>query len=167
MTSVAASPRPVPVSRCATFSKTDETTTLPAGDVIVVNPLLGAPATGKVEKAKPDDYADFRVPLATFTYNSLSTRDAGVFILPATAKVKILKLTGKDKTSLRSAARKATGIDKKNANQRELGAIDVDGDGKADLGVAFGCNGFADGECQNEGEIVLVHSGSAWTVPTL
>ena len=44
----------------------------------------------------------------------------------------------------------------------EVGAIDVDGDHKADFAVTYGCNAWADGSCQSHGEFLLVNQGARW-----
>jgi hypothetical protein len=44
----------------------------------------------------------------------------------------------------------------------EVGAIDVDDDRKADFALTYGCNAWADGQCQGHGEFLLVRHGTAW-----
>ena len=37
----------------------------------------------------------------------------------------------------------------------EIGGVDVDGDHRADYAVTYGCNAWADGQCQSKGEFLL------------
>ncbi len=44
----------------------------------------------------------------------------------------------------------------------EIGAVDIDGDHKADFAVTYGCNAWADGQCQSHGEFLLARHGDVW-----
>jgi hypothetical protein len=44
----------------------------------------------------------------------------------------------------------------------EVGVVDVDGDGKADFAVTYGCNAWGDGQCQSKGQFFLARRGARW-----
>ena len=70
-------------------------------------------------------------------------------------------------TSRRSSAALITdevlvGRPKRALDGLEVGAIDVDGDGKADVVATYGCNAWGDGSCQSHGQFFLVRRGARW-----
>ena len=62
--------------------------------------------------------------------------------------------------SVAAAACAATGAV---AHEFKVGAIDIDGDGKADYAVTYGCNAWGDGQCQSHGAFFLARTGAIWT----
>jgi hypothetical protein len=128
-----------------------------AGDVIVVHPLLGKTAAGKVERGA--------VALAEFALD-LRDGDDGVLVLPAATPVTIvapsradvaaIKLTLAKTDALAGVRRALVGL--------ELAAIDINGDGKADVVATYGCTAWFDGSCQSRGQFFLVRRGARWVI---
>lgn len=128
-----------------------------AGDVIVVHPLLGKTAAGKVERGA--------VALAEFALD-LRDGDDGVLVLPAATPVTIvapsradvaaIKLTLAKTDALAGVRRALVGL--------ELAAIDINGDGKADVVATYGCTAWFDGSCQSRGQFFLVRRGARWAI---
>lgn len=128
-----------------------------SGDVVIVHPLLGKTAAGKVDKGA--------VVLADFAFDQRDGDD-GVIVLPADTTVAMVAPSKSDvaaitatlvRTEALSGVRRAlAGI--------ELGAIDIDGDGKADLVATYGCTAWFDGSCQSKGQFFLARRGARWTI---
>lgn len=127
-----------------------------SGDVVVVHPLLGAIASGHVDKS--------RVTLAQFSYDPNRDGDDGVLVLPGGTPAKLVDASKADVAAIRATLLRDEALAgvRKALNNLEVGAVDIDGDGKADFAVTYGCNGWADGECQSRGQFFLAHRGARW-----
>lgn len=125
------------------------------GDVVVVSPLLGAIARGTVVGGA--------VALPWFVDDARDSDD-GVLVLPAGTAVRLVAPTPADDAQIRAALLRdetLAGI-KKSLAKLEIGAIDVDGDGRADFAVTYGCSAWNDGACQGRGQFFLVRHGARW-----
>ncbi len=125
------------------------------GDVIVVSPLLGAIARGHVDGGK--------VALPWFVDDARDSDD-GVLVLPAGTQARLVVPAKGDEAQIRAALLRdetLAGI-KKSLAKLEIGAIDVDGDGRADFAVTYGCSAWNDGSCQSRGQFFLVRHGMRW-----
>ncbi|HEX4417710.1 MAG TPA: hypothetical protein VH165_07415 [Kofleriaceae bacterium] len=128
-----------------------------SGEVVVVHPILARTAAGKVDKGA--------VELADFAFDQRDGDD-GVLVLPAGTQVSFAAPTKVDASAieatllrtgaLASVRRAVAGI--------ELAGIDVDGDGRADFAMTYGCSAWFDGACQSKGQFVLARTGSRWTI---
>jgi hypothetical protein len=127
------------------------------GDVVIVHPLLGKTAAGKVDKGA--------VALADFAFDQRDGDDGVIvlpggtpvaFVEPGKAEVAAIKATLVRTEALSGVRRALDGL--------ELGGVDVDGDGKADLVATYGCTTWFDGSCQSRGQFVLVRRGGRWTI---
>jgi hypothetical protein len=125
------------------------------GDVVVVSPLLGAITSGKI--------ADGVVALPWFVDDARDS-DAGVLVLPGNVTPRLVTPSKADDAGIRAALMRdetLAGI-KKSLAKLEVGAVDVDGDGKADFAVTYGCAAWNDGACQLRGQFFLVRHGVRW-----
>ena len=126
-----------------------------SGDVVIVHPLLGKTATGRVGKGT--------VSLAEFVFDQRDGDDgvivlpggtAVAFVAPSKADVAAIKATLVATDALAGVRRALVGL--------ELGAIDINGDGKADVVATYGCTAWFDGSCQSKGQFFLVRRGARW-----
>ena len=127
----------------------------PTGDVAIVQPLVGMNVVAKI--------ANGRIVLPLFAIDRREGADA-VLLLPADAVVRFVKPTAADEKAIKAVLIKddvLSGV-KRSLNGIEIGAIDLDGDGKADYAVTYGCNAWGDGQCQSHGAFFLVRSGASW-----
>jgi hypothetical protein len=126
-----------------------------SGDVLVVSPLLGVIVRGHVDQG--------RVAIPWFNFDRRDSAD-GVLVLPANAEPTLVTPTKLDVIGIEQAVLR----DEVLAGVRraliglEIGAVDLDHDGKADLVVTYGCNAWADGGCQSHGQFFLVRRGAKW-----
>jgi hypothetical protein len=125
-----------------------------SGEVVVVHPLLGKAATGKGA-----------VELAEFAFDQRDGDD-GVIVLPAGTAVGFVAPSKTDLAAIKATLARTDAL----AGVRralvgiELGAIDVDGDGKADVVATYGCTAWFDGACQSRGQFFLVRRGARWAI---
>lgn len=136
---------------------TPETGPAATGDVIVVHPLLARMAPGKVDSGA--------VVLADFAFDQRDGDD-GVLVLPGGTTVAFVTPTKADAAAITATLVKTealAGVRRALAGL-ELGAIDLDGDGKADVVATYGCAAWFDGACQSKGQFVLARRGARWTL---
>jgi hypothetical protein len=128
-----------------------------SGDVVVVHPLLGKLAAGKVDKGA--------VALADFAFDQRDGDD-GVIVLPGGTPVAFVAPTRADVAAVRAMLVRTEALAgvRRALDGLELGAIDVDADGKADVIATYGCTTWFDGACQSRGQFVLVRRGGRWTI---
>ena len=127
----------------------------PAGEVTVVQPLTG------MNLAATIDHGHIALPL--FAIDRREGADS-VLLLPGNTTVVFVEATKADVLAIRAALMKnevLSGVTRA-LDGLEVGAIDVDGDHKADFAVTYGCNAWADGQCQSHGEFLLVNQGARW-----
>lgn len=127
----------------------------PTGEVAIVQPLLGMNIVAKI--------ASGRIALDLFALDRREGLDA-VLLLPAQTIVKFVAPSALDIKAIKAALIKnevLSGV-KRSLNDLEVGAIDTDGDGKADFAVTYGCNAWADGQCQGHGAFLLARTGVVW-----
>ncbi len=130
-------------------------TPAPTGDVTLVQPLVGMNLEGHI------DHGRVEVPL--FAIDRREGADA-VLVLPAHTTVVFLDPSKQEIAAIRLALMRdevLSGV-KRALDGLEIGAIDVDGDHKADFVVTYGCNAWADGQCQSHGEFLLASHGTSW-----
>ena len=126
------------------------------GDVALVQPLLGMNIVAHVTHHG-------RAPVALFAADRRDGADA-VLVLPADARVVFVPPAPADVLAIRAALMKdqvLSGVHRALVGL-EIGAVDVDGDRKADFAVTYGCNAWADGACQSKGEFLLARRGATW-----
>jgi hypothetical protein len=127
------------------------------GDVVIVHPLLGKMAMGKVDKGT--------VALVEFAFDQRDGDD-GVIVLPAGTAVAFVSPSKADVAAITSLLVRTDAI----AGVRralagiEVGAIDLNGDGKADVISTYGCTAWFDGSCQSKGQFVLARRGARWAI---
>jgi hypothetical protein len=127
------------------------------GDVVVVHPLLGKTAAGKVDQGT--------VVLAEFAFDQRDGDD-GVLVLPGATPVALLAPSRADVAAIKAVLAKVdtlAGV-RRALNGLEVAAIDVDGDSKADLAATYGCVAWFDGSCQSKGQFFLARRGARWAV---
>jgi hypothetical protein len=127
-----------------------------AGDVLVLQPRLGVIVRGHVDNG--------RIVLAWFNFDRRDG-DAGVLVIPGDAHPQLVDPTKADLVSIRAALMRdevLAGVHKA-LDKLEVGAIDLDGDHKPDLVVTYGCNAWADGQCQSMGQFFLARHGTSWS----
>ncbi|MEO9156236.1 MAG: hypothetical protein ABI591_11590 [Kofleriaceae bacterium] len=142
-----------------------------AGEVIVLTPSDGSPApTGEVAVVQPltgmniaGTIVHGRIALPLFAIDRREGADA-VLLLPAAAVVRFVTPTPADVKAIEAVLIKddvLAGVRRSLAGL-EIGAVDLDGDGKADYAVTYGCNAWGDGQCQSHGAFFVVRTGAVW-----
>jgi hypothetical protein len=127
----------------------------PTGDVAIVQPLTGMNVVATIDHNK--------IALPLFAIDRREGADA-VLLLPAATVVRFVTPTAADEKAVKAVLIKdevLAGV-KRSLNGIELGGIDVDGDGKADFIVTYGCNAWGDGQCQSHGAFFLARTGAIW-----
>lgn len=128
-----------------------------AGDVVIVHPLLGKTAAGTVDKG--------RVALADFAFDQRDGDD-GVIVVPGGTPVTMVAPSAADVAAIKAVLVKTdalAGVRRALAGL-ELGAIDLDGDGKADVVATYGCTAWFDGSCQSRGQFFVARRGARWAI---
>jgi hypothetical protein len=124
------------------------------GSVVIVSPLLGSVAVGKIVAG--------RVAVPWFVVDRRAGND-GVLVLTGDARIAIVE---PKKPELVAIAKKLQRDDLENVHKAiaglEIAGVDVDGDGVPDFVVTYGCNAWADGACQSRGQFFLARRGGKW-----
>jgi hypothetical protein len=128
-----------------------------SGDVVVVHPLLGKIAPGKVDKGA--------IALAEFAFDQRDGDD-GVVVLPGGTAVTVVAPGKPEIAAIRAILVKTEALAgvRRALDGLEVAAIDVDGDGKADVITTYGCAAWFDGSCQSRGQFVLARRGARWAI---
>lgn len=128
-----------------------------SGEVVIAHPLLGKTATGTIDKGT--------VALAAFAYDQRDGDD-GVLVLPAGTLVAFVVPSKADVAAIQATLVRTdalAGVRRALAGL-ELAAVDLDGDGKADVVTTYGCAAWFDGSCQSKGQFVLARRGARWAI---
>jgi hypothetical protein len=128
-----------------------------SGDVVVVHPLLGKQAAGKVDKGA--------VALADFAFDQRDGDD-GVIVVPGGTPVAFVAPSKADVAAVRAALVRTEALAgvRRALDGLELAAVDLDGNGKPDAIATYGCTTWFDGACQSRGQFVLVQRGGRWAI---
>ena len=127
----------------------------PSGDVTVVQPLVGMNLEATI------DHGQIALPL--FAIDRRAGANA-LLLLPAKTQVVFVEPSKADVLAIRTTLLRndvLSGV-KRSLADLEVGAVDVDGDHKADFAVTYGCNAWADGQCQGHGQFLLARRGTGW-----
>jgi hypothetical protein len=126
-----------------------------SGDVVIVHPLLGKTAAGKVDKGA--------VELAEFAFDQRDGDD-GVLVLPGGTAVTVVAPSKADAAAIQATLVKSEALAgvRRALTGLELAGIDIDGDGKADVVATYGCSAWFDGSCQSKGQFFLARRGARW-----
>jgi hypothetical protein len=164
-------PNPPGISPCGDCAK--PTIVGAAGEVIVLSPGDGAPLpdSGDVTVVQPLTGMNVvahvthhgRVPVELFAADRRDGADA-VLVLPADAHVVFVAPNARDVAAIRAALMKdevLSGV-RRALTGLEIGGVDIDGDHRADYVITYGCNAWADGDCQSKGEFLLARHGDVW-----
>jgi hypothetical protein len=141
-----------------------------AGEVIVLTPASGSVPTGEVTLVQPligmIAHARLEGTKAMLSYFLLDARDGedGVLVLPGHVEPRLVTPSKADVVAIRAALLRDDVLShvKRSLDGTEIGAIDVDGDGRADYAVTYGCNAWGDGQCQSHGQFFLARAGTRW-----
>ena len=132
----------------------------PSGEVVIASPLLGLAVPGKIDSG--------RVQLAFFPYDRRDSDDA-VLVLPKDTVARFVVATAADIVAIKDALVRADALSVgsrtlalKAMKDLEVGALDLDGDGKADVVATYGCTAYFDGSCQAHGQFFLARRGNKW-----
>jgi len=125
------------------------------GDVLIVHPFGGLVVHGHVDNGA--------VALPWF---DLDVRDGadGVLVMTTDHVVRFVVPTAPELAAIKTALLRddvLAGVHKA-LQGLEVSAIDLDGDHKADLAITYGCNAWADGDCQSHGQFFLIRDGATW-----
>lgn len=128
-----------------------------SGDVVIVHPLLGKLATGKVDHGT--------VAVADFAFDQRDGDD-GVIVLPGGTPVAFVAPSKADTAAVRATLVRTEALAgvRRALDSLEVAAIDVDGDRKADVVATYGCAAWFDGACQSHGQFVLARRGGRWAI---
>ena len=128
-----------------------------SGDVVIAHPLLGKLAAGKVDKGA--------VAVADFAFDQRDGDD-GVVVLPGGTPAAFVAPSKADVAAVRATLIRTEALAgvRRALDSLELGAIDVDGDGRADVIATYGCAAWFDGACQSRGQFVLARRGGRWAI---
>jgi hypothetical protein len=128
-----------------------------SGEVVVVHPLLGKTAAGKVDRGA--------VVLDDFAFDQRDGDD-GVLVLPGGTPVAFVAASKADVATVRAILVRTEALAgvRRALDGLELGAVDLDGDGRADVIATYGCTTWFDGACQSRGQFVLIRRAGRWAI---
>jgi hypothetical protein len=105
------------------------------------------------------------VVLADIAFDQRDGDDA-VLVLPGGTPVAVVEPSKADVAAIKATLVRTEALAgvRRALDGLEVGAVDVDGDGKADLVMTYGCTTWFDGSCQSKGQFVLARRGARWTI---
>jgi hypothetical protein len=127
----------------------------PAGPIAVVQPLVGMNIATTLDHG--------HATLALFGVDRRQYANS-VLLVAATLPVKFVVPSAADGKAIRAALAKDEALSgvKRALSDLEIGAIDIDGDGKADYAITYGCTVWGDGQCQVHGQFALAKTNGSW-----
>ena len=127
----------------------------PAGPIAVVQPLVGMNIATTLDHG--------HATLVLFGVDRRQYANSVLLVAP-NLKVRFVTPSAADVKSIRAALAKDDALSgvKRALNDLEVGAIDVDGDGKADYAITYGCTVWGDGQCQVHGQFTLAKTSGVW-----
>ncbi len=133
----------------------EDGTPAPTGDVTIVEPLFGMNIVGKLERG--------RITLPLFAIDRREYAGT-VLLLPAATTVRFVTPSAGDDRAIRAALLRDDALSgvKRAVKDLEIGAVDLDGDGKADVALTYGCTVWGDGQCQVHGQAALAQVKGVW-----
>jgi hypothetical protein len=127
----------------------------PAGPIAVVQPLVGMNIAATLDHG--------HAKLALFGVDRRQYANSVLLVAP-TLEVRFVVPSAADLKAIRAALAKDDALSgvRRALNDLEVGAIDVDGDGKADYAITYGCTVWGDGQCQVHGQFALAKTSGVW-----
>ena len=127
----------------------------PIGAIAVVQPLVGMNIAATLDHG--------HAKLALFGVDRRQYANSVLLVSPD-RQVRFVVPSAADVRSIRAALAKDDALSgvKRALNDLEIGAVDLDGDGKADYAITYGCTVWGDGQCQVHGEFVLASAKGVW-----
>jgi hypothetical protein len=127
----------------------------PAGPIAVVQPLVGMNIAATLDHG--------HATLALFGVDRRQYANSVLLVAP-NLDVRFVAPSAADVKLIRAALAKDDALSgvKRALSDLEVGAIDVDGDGKADYAITYGCTVWGDGQCQVHGQFTLAKTSGVW-----
>lgn len=127
----------------------------PAGPIAVVQPLVGMNIAATLDHG--------HATLALFGVDRRQYANSVLLVAP-NLPVKFVVPSALDVNAIRAALAKDDALSgvKRALSGLEVGAIDVDGDRKADYAITYGCTVWGDGQCQVHGQFALAKTNGVW-----
>ncbi len=126
--------------------------------VHVLQPLLGMAVAAKLVGGK--------LALPAFIVDRRRNHDE-VIVVDGDVKPALLVATPADVAAIKAVVGHAESLEgvRKATAKLEVGVVDLDGDGKADVATTYGCKVWGDGVCQVTGQFIVVRSAKlGWKV---
>lgn len=127
----------------------------PTGEVTVVEPLFGMNLVATIDRG--------HIALPLFAIDRREYAGT-VLVLPAATIVRFVVPSAADDKAIRALLAKNEALSgvKRAVVGVELGAIDIDHDGKADFVLTYGCTVWGDGACQVHGQYAFAQVKGVW-----
>ncbi len=127
----------------------------PTGEVTIVEPLFGMNLVAPIERGH------IAVPLFAIDRREYA---GTVLLLPPATIVRFVTPSAADDKAIRALLFKNDALSgvKRAVAGVEIGAIDIDRDGKADFALTYGCTVWGDGACQVHGQYAFAQVKGVW-----